>query len=77
MRTFQTSEFNAKCLRLMEEVARSGEEVIITKNGKAITKLVPYRYPVCSLYGRHTEQLAIHGDIVPPIEETWDADRRL
>lgn len=75
MKVIQASEFKAKCLRLMEEVAYSGEGIIITKNGKAITKLVPYQDPVGSLFGLHTEQLAIHADIVSPIEEPWDADR--
>lgn len=75
MRVVQASEFKAKCLRLMEEVARSGEEIIVTKNGKAITKLVPYREPVGSLFGLHRNQIAIHDDIVSPIDEPWDADR--
>ena len=33
-RTIKASEFKAKCLRLMDEVAESGEEIVITKNGR-------------------------------------------
>ena len=33
-RTITASEFRAKCLKLMDEVAESGEEIVITKNGK-------------------------------------------
>ena len=30
-RTIKASEFKATCLRLMDEVAASGEEIVITK----------------------------------------------
>jgi prevent-host-death family protein len=41
MRTVKASEFQAKCLKLIDEVAASGEPIVITKNGSAITQLVP------------------------------------
>ena len=41
-RTIKASEFKAKCLKLMDEVAESGEEIIITKNGRPVAKLTPY-----------------------------------
>ena len=41
-RTIKASEFKAKCLKLMDEVAESGEEIVITKNGRPVSKLVPY-----------------------------------
>ena len=34
-RTIKASEFKAKCLKLMDEVAETGEEIVITKNGRA------------------------------------------
>ena len=39
MRTIQASEFKAKCLALMDEVARNNEVLLITKNGKPIAEL--------------------------------------
>ena len=33
VRVIKASEFKAKCLQLMDEVAASGEEIIITKRG--------------------------------------------
>ena len=41
--TIKASEFKAKCLKIVDEVSKNGEEVVITKNGKPISKLVPYR----------------------------------
>ena len=42
-RTIKASEFKAKCLKLMDEVAETGEEIIITKEGKPMVKLTPCR----------------------------------
>lgn len=42
--TIKASEFKAKCLQLMDEVNNSGKEIIITKNGKPVSKLVQRPY---------------------------------
>ena len=39
VRTMKASEFKAKCLKLMDEVAETGEEILITKRGRAVAKL--------------------------------------
>ena len=40
MRTIKASEFKAKCLQLIDEVAASGEPIEITKRGKVMVQLV-------------------------------------
>ena len=40
-RTITASEFEARCLKLIDEVAESGDGVVITKNGKPVAKLSP------------------------------------
>jgi prevent-host-death family protein len=40
-RTVAVSEFKAHCLRLVDEVARQGRGIIVTKRGKPIARLVP------------------------------------
>ena len=42
-RQIKASEFKAKCLALMDEVARTGNPLVITKNGKPVAELVPHR----------------------------------
>lgn len=37
------SEFKAKCLKLLAEVADTGEEIVVTKRGKALARIVPER----------------------------------
>ena len=41
MEIISAGEFKAKCLKLMDIVADTHEELIITKHGKPIAKLVP------------------------------------
>jgi prevent-host-death family protein len=75
MQTISASVFKAKCLKLMEEVNQTGEEIIITKNGKPISKLVPYRTRPRSLFGLHGELVHSHDDLVEPTGETWDVEQ--
>ncbi len=75
MRTIKASEFKARCLKLMDEVAESGEPIVITKNGRPVSRLVPARDKPKTLYGRHRGSLVIEGDIITPIDVEWDATR--
>ncbi len=74
MKTIQASKFKAKCLRLMDEVAESGEPLVITKNGKPVSRLVPYIERVTSLWGLHRGQVEMADDLVAPTGERWEAE---
>lgn len=68
MQTMQASEFKAKCLALMDEVARTGETILVTKNGKPVAELRPHRPPRAkSLIGLNKGRIKILGDIVSPV----------
>jgi len=41
MPTIAAGVFKAKCLELMDEVERTKQEVIVTKHGRPVAKLVP------------------------------------
>ena len=73
-RTMKASEFKAKCLKLMDEVAQTGDEIIITKNGQPVAKRAPYRERPKSWFGRDRDKLRILGDIISPIDVEWEAD---
>ena len=77
VRTIKASEFKAKCLKLMDEVADSGVEIVITKNGRPVSRLVPYRDEEPSMFGRNRDQIRILGDIISPLEVDWDEEREL
>ncbi|MDE0129328.1 MAG: type II toxin-antitoxin system prevent-host-death family antitoxin [Gammaproteobacteria bacterium] len=77
-RTIKASEFKAKCLKLMDEVAESGEEIVITKNGLPVSRLTPYRGKSQMVFGRNRDKIRILGDIVErmPVEWFEDPDHR-
>jgi prevent-host-death family protein len=73
MHYVKASEFKAKCLSLMDEVNQTGEEIIITKNGKPVSRLLPYIDKPRTLFGKDKDNIIIHGDIIEPIDAEWDA----
>jgi len=74
-KTVKASEFKAKCLQLMEEVKKTGEEIVITKNGVPVSKLVPVRHKPKTLFGAHRGRIVVKGDIVSPLDTEWEAMR--
>lgn len=77
MRTISASEFKAKCLALLDQVAESGEVVTILKRGKPVAQLVPplprhKGYPQDELVGT----VQIVGDIEGPVLEpgAWEVE---
>ena len=74
MKTVKASEFKAKCLSLMDEVAENAEAIIITKNGKPVSKLVPYYQKPETLFGLHHSIVKSHDDLIAPIADSWDVE---
>ena len=77
MTTIQASEFKAKCLALMDRVARTGETIVVTKNGRPDAELRPHRRPRAkTLVGLHKGGIAITGDIVSPVgARLWESTK--
>ena len=69
----KSSVFKARCLKLMDEIAASGEEIVITKHGRPISRLVPYRVPATTLFGLHRGRVAYGDDDLLTADEGWDA----
>ncbi len=74
VRTIKASEFKATCLKLMDEVAENGGEIIITKNGRPVSRLLPYRERAEAPFGRDRGKIHILGDIIEPIDVEWEAE---
>lgn len=74
MKTIKASEFKAKCLQLMNEVAESGDIIVITKNGQPVAQLTPVVSRPATLAGSHKGKISIIGDIVGTLGEPWDAE---
>lgn len=71
-RTVPASRFKAQCLSLLDEVAESGEEIIVTKRGKPVARLVPLSPPE-SLKGSVT-YLVSDEEFIAPLYEDWEPE---
>ncbi len=66
------TEFKARCLKLVDEVARTRQPIIVTKHGKPVAKVVPIETEKPRTYfGYMAGSLKITGDIISPIEAEW------
>ena len=74
MRTFKASEFKAKCLKIMDEVAATGEPVVITKHGVPVAQLVPAVRKPETLFGALKGSILYMGDVISPVDEEWNAE---
>ena len=74
VRTIKASEFKARCLKLMDEVADNGAEIVITKNGRPVSRLVPWRKKPDTLFGIDRGKLEILGDVDEPLDVAWEAE---
>lgn len=43
MTTITATEFKAKCLQLLDQVQRTGEDLVISKRGKPVARVVAER----------------------------------
>ena len=79
MKTMPVSEFKAKCLRLMEEVRRTGEPIEITKRGKTIVVVSPPpSEKIDWTPGAFKDEIRIVGDIEVDLADLgvqWEAMR--
>jgi len=78
MKTVAITDFKAKCLGLLEDVARTGEPLIVTKHGRALARVIPNPgsgtgHPQDSLTGTVTVLGDLHEPVLPA--EAWDASR--
>lgn len=67
------AKFKANCMAIIDEVARTKQSVVITKNGKPIADLTPHRSEKQNALGVCKGSLTIVGDIMSPIDVEWDA----
>ena len=71
MTEITATRFKAHCLALLDEVAESGSELVITKRGKPVAQLVPVDEDV-SLIGSF-RQMVGDDELIEPIDVKWDA----
>jgi prevent-host-death family protein len=59
--------FKARCLALLDEVAQTGQPVVVTKRGKPVARLVPVEEP------KRIEGSVLQcDDILSPVLSDWE-----
>ena len=68
--TIAASDFKARCLALLDDVAKNGHELVVTKRGRPVARVLPAE-PPRSLLGS-VEFLVSDDELIEPLFEDWD-----
>jgi prevent-host-death family protein len=71
----KASEFKARCLDVMDQIAKTGDTLVITKHGKPVAQMGPVIDRRETLIGLHETLVKISGDLVAPLGDDWDVLR--
>ena len=71
VREVKASVFKDTCLSLLDEVKQREIEVVVTKHGVAVARLVPEQGEAPSAFGFMSGTVSGHDDIISPDFETW------
>jgi prevent-host-death family protein len=71
------AHFKAQCLSLMDQVEAQRGEIVITKRGRPVAKLVPIEQAPRSIFGCMAGTVEILGDLIEPTTapSDWEANR--
>ena len=74
--TIPISKFKATCLRLLDNVKKTGKSIIVTRKGEPIALVTPPPPPPKSdlWLGCMKDRIQITGDIISPVldEKDWE-----
>ena len=75
MKTMGISQFKTHALKILDQVAKTQEVIVITKRGKPLAQITPYRTSDKNPKpGRLSEAFVFEKDVISPLgEEMWDA----
>ena len=73
-RTISASQFKAQCLAMLDEVAATGEEITVTKRGRAVARVLAVSEPK-SLRGSASLSVS-DDDLIEPLDVEWDVAGR-
>jgi prevent-host-death family protein len=71
-REIPAGRFKAECLALLDEVAHTGADLIVTKRGKPVARVTPVEAPP-SLRGSVRFNIS-DDELIAPLDEPWDSD---
>ena len=69
-RKIGAAQFKAQCLALLDKLPEEG--IVITKHGKMLARVMPYREGHAELIGSLAEKIVVAGDL-KSTGAVWDA----
>ena len=75
MKTMGISEFKTHALKILDQVSKTHEIIVITKRGKPLAQITPYRFSDLNPKpGKLSDTLIFEKDIISPLgDEMWNA----
>lgn len=70
-KTVSATQFKARCLALLDEVAETGQPLVVTKHRRPVVRVVPAS-PAASLRGS-VRFLVSDEELIAPLPEVWEA----
>jgi prevent-host-death family protein len=70
-KTISAARFRATCFQVLDTVAETRQEVVVTKRGKPIARVVPLINRPDNIVGAMKGTIQIHGDIIGPVRVHW------
>ena len=69
------AQFKAECLKLMDQVEKTREPIVITKHGRPVAQLAPVtdHADADTLFGYMKGTMRIDGDVMAPLDIEWSA----
>ena len=71
VKTIGAAKFKEGCLALLDDL--DGEGLVITKHGRPVARLIPYRRQSAALIGSLEGKIEVLGDVLTT-GLAWDAD---
>ena len=77
MKTMTVTELKSQALRVVQDISKSGQTMVITRHGKPIVEIRPYSHALeTPTPGRLSHTLIREDDIVSPLgAEMWESAR--
>jgi prevent-host-death family protein len=73
MQLIPAARFKAQCLALLDDVALTGEEIVVTKRGRPVARVVPIDEP--QALDRSVTFLVSDDELIAPLGVDWDAEQ--
>jgi prevent-host-death family protein len=74
MKTMAISQFKTHALKIIDQLSQNHETIIVTKRGKPLAQLLPYKDTPSSIEpGQLADTLVFEDDIITPLgEDMWE-----